>query len=106
MSCETEGQYTWRLVSGDDSQRTFEYRDSDDQPVDLTGYTAVLTYDVGLVSGTINGVIANPTDGRVAITIEDTITALFRGNGEYRLRLTSAGGLKYTLAYGPLVVKL
>lgn len=106
MTCETDGQsYTWRLVSGDDSTRVFEYRDSDDQPIDLTGYTASLWYDVGATQGNITGTIEEVA-GKVTVTLPDEVTVLFKGNGEFRLRLTSSGGLKYTLVYGPLVVKL
>lgn len=105
MGCDTEGVYTWRLVSGDDATRTFEYLDDNDQPVNLTGYTAACLYDVGLVSGSIPGTIEALT-GKVTITIPNATTALFKGNGEFRVKLTSGGGQITTLVYGPLMVKL
>lgn len=104
MSCETEGEYTWRLVAGDDSTRTFEYRNSEDDPIDLTGCTAVCIVDVGTVTQNVPGVVGG-SNGQVTITLEDSLTTLFRGNGEYRVRLTMAGGAKHTLVYGNLVVK-
>lgn len=106
MTCEAdEGFYAWRLVAGDDSTRTFAYQDSEGAPINLTGYTAELTYDVGLVSGTIAGTV-DELAGTVTVTLPDELTTLFRGSGEFRLRITSGGGSKLTLAYGDLVVKL
>lgn len=105
MTCSDEQQYTWRMVAGDDSTRVFEYRNADDTPVDLTGYTAACLYDVGSVSGSVVGDIDNPTDGKVSVTLPSALTTTFRGNGEYRLKLTSGGGKVSTLVYGDLVVK-
>lgn len=106
MTCDEDAPtYTWRLVRGDDSTRVFEYQDSAGDPIDLTGYTAELTYDVGSVAGSIVGTVEGVA-GKVTVSLSDTLTTTFLGNGEFRLKLTSGGGLKYTLAYGPLVVKL
>lgn len=105
MGCQTEDTvYNWNLVAGDDSTRTFEYRDSDDVTVDLTGYTAVCTYDVGTVSGSVTGSVDGP-NGTVTITLDTTLTSTFLGNGEYKVKLTSGGGRTNTLVYGDLVVK-
>lgn len=105
MSCQDDGSYTWRVVAGDDSTRVFEYRDSANAIIDLTGYTALCVVDVGTVDeeivGTVNGVA-----GQVTVTIPHAVTEEFRGNGTFKLKLTSPGGLVKTLAYGPLVVKL
>jgi hypothetical protein len=105
MTCKTDGEYTWRIVAGDDSTRVFEYLDSDEAPINLTGYTAVCLVDVGPVTASVSGSIEALT-GKVTVTLEAALTETFRGNGEFRLKLTSGGGQVNTLVYGPLVVKL
>lgn len=104
MTCKDDQQYTWRLVAGDDSTRVFEYRQSDDTAVDLTGYTALCLVDVGPVAQSVAGTI-DALAGKVTITLGTALTSTFRGNGDYRVRLTSGGGQVSTLVYGDLVVK-
>lgn len=105
MSCACDdNEYTWKLVAGDDSTRVFQYQDADGTPIDLTGYTAALTYDVGLIEGSIVGTVNGPA-GTVTVSFPDTLTSTFLGNGSFRLRITSGGGLVTTLASGLLKVK-
>ncbi len=104
MKCQTDGQYTWRLVAGDDSTRTFEYQDSEGDPINLSGYTAECLVDVGTVTAELDATI-DALAGMVTVTLGSDLTTTFRGNGEYRVKLTSGGGLVNTLVYGDLVVK-
>lgn len=104
MTCTDDSEYTWRLVAGDDSTRVFEYKQPDGTPVDLTGYTAVCVYDVGLISGSEDGTVDTAT-GKVTVTLPNALTVTFRGNGTFSVKLTSGGGQVSTLVYGPLVVK-
>ncbi len=103
MTCGTD--YDWSLVAGDDSTRVFEYQDSNGDPIDLTGYTATLLYDVGVIGATIPATV-DGVAGTVTAKLPDTVTDTFRGNGIFRLRIVAPGGDKLTLVAGRLMMKL
>ncbi len=102
MNCDED--YLWKLMAGDDSTRVFEYQDSAGDAIDLTGYTAVATYDVGLVLGYGVATVDGP-NGTVTVKFGDDQTIGFTGNGTFRLTITSPGGDKLTLVSGKLLVK-
>ena len=104
MSCDV-GMYRWCLVAGDDTERIFTYRDTADALINLSGYTAEMRLTVGSVVITVNGIVAGP-EGTVTVLLTQTLTSTFLGDGAFKLRLTSPGGLLRTLVHGTLEVIL
>lgn len=102
MTCQVE-PYQWVVRRGDDATRVFEYLDPDDDPIDLTGASAVCLIDIGLADYSVACTVDGPT-GKITAKLEDTMTATFLGDGEFRVRLTQAGGDKLTLVVGALKV--
>lgn len=103
MTCKDDNYYVWRLVQGDDSTRVFEYKQSDDTPVDLTGVLASCIVNVGIVEVTVVGSVDGPA-GSVTVKLPAVLTDRFLGNGAFKLRLTMPNGDIHTLVYGDLVV--
>lgn len=104
--------YVWRVIPGDDESRTFTYEDGEGNPVDLTGYTATITTDVGghfeingdldsIISATIDG---DPETGRVEVVLSAEATALWKVEGHFHLTLTSPAGMDRTIVHGPIKV--
>jgi len=99
-------RYPLYFEPGDDESRVFKYLDSDGAVIPLTGYTAVWTGTVGNttvnVSGVIDGVL-----GKVTVNVSDANTTALGAAGsigEYKLKVTSSGGIDTTIASGPLVI--
>lgn len=99
----------FELVSGNDKNLNFTLLDQDDAVVDITGATIAWSLSrsnknktplVDLLSPA-DITITNATGGKFQVKIKDTDTEGFKG-GEYyhEARITSAAGLKTTVAIG------
>lgn len=95
-----------RVIRGDDFIKRFTWR-SDGTPINMTGYTIefiVTANGVDTTYTTTPQVTLTGASGRVDILIEDAVTATWRGDGRYKLRVTSPTDIVTTLAAGMLRV--
>ncbi len=97
-------RYTWTLVRGDDSTRVFTYEEPDGTPINITGYTVTLEVTRAGAQTDIAGVLTDPTNGVMTVTIPDATTDTWSSDCDYKLRLTSGGGVKTTILMGEIEV--
>jgi hypothetical protein len=102
------GCYSTTLDQGCTFSRVITWKDSADDPVDLTGYSA----NMEVRSGSTTVLELDTTNGR--ITLAGTITlevdaadtsSLSPANCEYDLVLTSPGGIVTKLLCGSIVIR-
>lgn len=100
-----------RLIAGDDKYLDFTVRDRHQEIVDISGIAGARFQvsrpdDVyGWVEKTLGaGVVlkTDGTDGVLRVTIEDTDTERLCGGYRYKLEIVDSGGLKTTVAQGPI----
>lgn len=96
-------RYTWELVRGDDTARTFEYQDETGSPVDLTDYTANLEVTRAGVL-TLHAATINEAEGKITVEIDDAVTATWASDATFKLRLTSPDDVLTTILVGDIEV--
>lgn len=107
------GVYDIVCEQGSTFRRTFRWLDSNEQAVDLTGFTAEMhvrtnhkaaTTIVELSTG-LGGITISPSEGRVQIELSATQTAALPVvKGVYDLELRSSGGIVTRLLEGKFTV--
>lgn len=102
--------YTLRIRSGDTYNLVVTYRDPENVPINLTGYTYLLHVSVGDVeddfTGTPEITVATPSNGQIALKLTAAKTATYAtGRGRFYLRITSSGGDVTTLLEGDVSVE-
>ena len=109
------GQYNIVADQGATLQRTVTWLDANDQPVNLTGYTArmqvrqryVSTSTVlSLTSSPAAGISLGTTNGQITITVSATsMAAVEAGEYRYDLELVSGSGVVTRLLMGSFTVR-
>lgn len=96
------------IEAGDTLRKVVNWQDSDEDPVDLTGYTVTVNITVGeivynLTSG--SGLTIDAPNGKVTVVLSDTQTAAFTKQfGKWRLRAESTDNT--TLAEGLVFISM
>lgn len=105
--------YNTTIEKGATFRKTFVWRDSDGELVDLTGFTARMqirrsvtssTAEVSLTSS--SGIVLGTTNGQAQVTISATVTAALEfTSGVYDLEFEDADGFVTRLVEGSVQVK-
>lgn len=101
--------FTMRVRQGDTYLLSLTYRDSDQDPIDVTGYTYEWRVTVGEVSDLFTTspeiVIADPTNGGIALKLDASKTETYiTARGRFFLRVTSPAPVITTLLEGDVEV--
>lgn len=107
------GTYNITVDQGTDWSETYTVKNSNDTPVNLTGYTARMhvrrDYDATttLVELTTqNGrIVLGGTAGTITLSLSAAVTAGIARSGVYDIELVSAGGLVYRPLRGDFVLR-
>jgi len=106
-----ETNYT--VIQGDSFVLNITYTDSNQNPIDLTGYNVVIEVrdkpggKIVCATGTIgNGVsIPNPTNGQIEINLPPSMTKNFViPRSAYQIQITSSNGTATTISSGWMIV--
>jgi len=102
---------THAIDAGATYQLTVTWKDSNGNPINLTGYTARMKMKnkhggTTLVSLTeADGLTLGGALGTILVTISDTLTATLSGSGVYDLEVESSGGVTTRVVEGSWVAK-
>jgi len=118
----TAGQYDFIIEQGATFQRVFAWTDSDDQPVDLTGYTARLQVRRSTSSSTIyldlsseapgggdtfiQAITIDALAGTLTVDVDADVTAAltWTGAAAYDLEVTALNGIVTRLLEGSVLL--
>lgn len=101
------GTYNFKLQRGADWSVLLQFKDSDDDAIDLTGATvaAQAWNQAGTKKYADFGIAyTNRSNGQTTISLTDTQTATFPDKAYYDVLVTSAGGIKEYYLEGVITV--
>lgn len=103
------GFYVWQVRRGDTGSLQVVHNDSNNNPIDITGFTFELEIDIGDTTYTYTTspevVCSSPATGAVLLTLSTAETdAYLTNHGWYHFKITSPGGVGTTLIHGDLYV--
>jgi len=102
----TGSRYDVRIVKGDDVSETFSFRDSDGEPLDLTGYSFQSQVRETPESAVIGTFTCTPDLAESTVTrlLVRAVTSDMEGNYYHDMQWTDPAGLVKTLIQGRFIV--
>lgn len=97
------------VVPGDDWQQSYNYVNSDNQPINITGFTITFNLFAACNPTSIllskNAILDDPTNGIFRFLILDSETANFMGDYEYSVLVTDSANITTTRIRGKFSFK-
>jgi len=103
----TAGNYNFPYDSGADVVAVLTWNNPDGSPVDLTGYSAALTYKAkngpAVTLTDTDGLTLGGSSGTISLDITGDTTATWQSSVSYDLFVTAPNGVITKLLYGNFV---